>query len=351
MGQKTNPNILRLGKVKEWKSKYFEKKSADLPVYIFKDVEIKKFLSKFFMNNGLNIHNCKLYYSDSSLNIFISYYYTRKIFARYPLVKNQKNIKILFKNEKSKKFRQKNFFVKNKIFKNKVYNLKFYNQSILKTFNKNFIKKYSFLETRFQRLSYIINYQKYIMSKQNFNHIDINLFSEHILEGLSLFVNKKQNIILYLEQIIKDSTNIQTFSKKKKKWMTMNLIKLRKFQNNEFFKDGINILYYCVNKKKSSDSLAEFIAFYLKKLKRPGFFLRFLKSALKLLISKQLSHFKRIHIEIKGRINGAPRAKNRFIKIGKDVPNLTINSRIDYTESTAYTSNGTIGVKVRMSEI
>jgi len=48
MGQKTNPNILRLGKTKEWKSKYIEKKSNELPSYAFNDLEIKKFIRKFF---------------------------------------------------------------------------------------------------------------------------------------------------------------------------------------------------------------------------------------------------------------------------------------------------------------
>lgn len=351
MGQKTNPNILRLGKVKEWNSKYFEKKQADLPVYIFRDIEIKKFLSKFFKNNGLNIYNCKLYYSENSLNVFISYYYTTKFLAIYNQSKHQKNIKILFKNKKSKNFWRRNFFVKNKIFKNKLYNFKSYNQTISQSFNKNFIKKHFFLETRFQRLQHIINYKKYYLNKQNFNHINIDLFQEKVLESLSLFVNKKQNITLHLEQINKNSTSIQTFTEKKKKWITTNLIKLRKFQNSEFFKDGINILYYCINKKESSDFLAKFIGFYLKQLKRPNFFLRFLKSSLKLLIHKEFSQLKRVQIRIKGRLNGAPRAKNRFIKIGKDVPNLTINSKINYAESTAYTSNGTIGIKVWMYEI
>ena len=47
MGQKTNPNILRLGKTKDWKSKYLEKKPTELSTYIFKDIEIQKFIFKF----------------------------------------------------------------------------------------------------------------------------------------------------------------------------------------------------------------------------------------------------------------------------------------------------------------
>jgi small subunit ribosomal protein S3 len=55
-------------------------------------------------------------------------------------------------------------------------------------------------------------------------------------------------------------------------------------------------------------------------------------------------------IKIKGRFNGAPRAKHKIIIIGKGVPNLTIDAKIDYSEETAYTINGTFGVKVWIYE-
>ena len=44
MGQKTNPNILRLGRIKEWKSKYIEKKTIESSTVVFRDLEIKKFI-------------------------------------------------------------------------------------------------------------------------------------------------------------------------------------------------------------------------------------------------------------------------------------------------------------------
>ena len=47
MGQKINPNILRLGVYKNWKTEFFEKKKKELPLYIFKDLEIQNFLEKF----------------------------------------------------------------------------------------------------------------------------------------------------------------------------------------------------------------------------------------------------------------------------------------------------------------
>src|SRR6056297_216425 len=74
MGQKTNPNILRIGKTKAWKSKYIEKKSTESSTMIFRELEIQKFISQLFINTQLKIQNLKIYYSETSLHIYISYY-------------------------------------------------------------------------------------------------------------------------------------------------------------------------------------------------------------------------------------------------------------------------------------
>ena len=50
MGQKINPNILRIGKIKEWKSKYVEKKSTEFSTVLFRDLEIKKFIFQLQIN-------------------------------------------------------------------------------------------------------------------------------------------------------------------------------------------------------------------------------------------------------------------------------------------------------------
>jgi len=44
MGQKINPNIFRLGVNKTWKTEFFEKKAHELPLYTFKDLEIKSYI-------------------------------------------------------------------------------------------------------------------------------------------------------------------------------------------------------------------------------------------------------------------------------------------------------------------
>jgi len=121
-------------------------------------------------------------------------------------------------------------------------------------------------------------------------------------------------------------------------------VSIKKYEKNEFFKDGVNILYTCSEKPNSADLLAEFISTQLQKLKRHNFFLKFIKSTLTIFKSPN------IKIKIKGRFNGAPRAKHKIITIGNGVPVLTLNSNIDYAEKTSYTSNGTFGVKVWIHE-
>ena len=76
------------------------------------------------------------------------------------------------------------------------------------------------------------------------------------------------------------------------------------------------------------------------------FFLRFIKATLIIFNNNPLSKLQGIKIQIKGRINGAPRAKHKIININNGVPVLSLNSKIDYSEATSYTTNGTLGIKV-----
>ena len=69
-----------------------------------------------------------------------------------------------------------------------------------------------------------------------------------------------------------------------------------------------------------------------------------------LFFNKTFSKCKGIKIKVKGRFNGAPRAKDKLINIKNGVPTLTINSKIDYAETTSFSPNGTFGVKVWIDE-
>ena len=133
----------------------------------------------------------------------------------------------------------------------------------------------------------------------------------------------------------------------KKKKLNSLLVGFQKFQKNKFFKSGINLAYTCINRSNSSKLIANYIKFYLTKIKRPNFFLQFLKNILNVFIKQHFSKLNQIQIKIKGRLSGVPRAKNKLIKIGnKGIPVLTLNSNIDFCEETVFTANGTISVKV-----
>lgn len=134
--------------------------------------------------------------------------------------------------------------------------------------------------------------------------------------------------------------------RKVKDILKKNLIKLRKYKEEKFYREGVEMLLTCSIIRKPAALLAQFLAIKLKTLKKHNFFLKFIKEGLKLFSTTILSKTKRIKIKIKGRLNARPKAKSRVLKVGKDVAVLTICSDIDYSEKTAFTSNGTLGIKV-----
>ena len=113
MGQKTNPNILRLGVIKNWDSKYIEKKSSEIAFFDFKSLEIKKFLEKLFKDNKMILHCCKLSYSENNLlQIFISYYAMPEYFIKKNPLKPVKNKKLFYyKTLNSKTFKYLSNFI------------------------------------------------------------------------------------------------------------------------------------------------------------------------------------------------------------------------------------------------
>jgi small subunit ribosomal protein S3 len=84
-------------------------------------------------------------------------------------------------------------------------------------------------------------------------------------------------------------------------------------------------------------------------MKRHNVFFNFLKQALIVFVMSSLSNVDGIKILIKGRLNGVPRAKKKLILVG-NVTTQKIEKNLDYSETTSYTTNGTFGVKVWISE-
>ena len=117
MGQKTDARIFRLGVTKKnWESKYIENNNEESSLYLYKTLEIQKYLNRFFGLYKIKIHTCKIFYSENALQVFLSFYLTTK--TLYVVSKNltkyskkslayfkrlQTHIKISKKNRKQKK--------------------------------------------------------------------------------------------------------------------------------------------------------------------------------------------------------------------------------------------------------
>ena len=101
MGQKTNASIFRLGlKNSEWKYKYIEKNTEESSIFLYKNLEIESYINNVFKLYGLITHNCRIEYTQTEANVFISYHesklYTAKIYSEdCPEIGNPKNSKDL----------------------------------------------------------------------------------------------------------------------------------------------------------------------------------------------------------------------------------------------------------------
>lgn len=175
--------------------------------------------------------------------------------------------------------------------------------------------------------------------------LEIKLFLETFFIGLTNFISNKYCIFLILERQNKKLNILKhKFLKIKRK---QKIINLRKYKQNKFFKEGINLLTICLTHKNSSILLAKYLASQFQILKHHNFFLRFIKNALILLNNKVFfSKIKGIKIQVKGRFNGNSRAKNRVIQISKIPPFLKKCSNICHFEKISFSHNGTFCIKV-----
>jgi len=347
MGQKAHPKTLRIGKFNEWNSIYHEKKLSEFKTYSFQDLNFKSFLRKFLKDNGMILSKLRLKYTNNSVIISISYYLSfESIF--YNNIK-AKNIRLIPK-EKPKKQKTSNLYLKTtkKYLSYKQLKNKIYYKKLTKT--KNTIQK-ELNRTKIKRIKTLKFYKnkEAINNNANLNQMENKSFLEKLLNNLKLFNKKNKNIFITFEQLNKNVKSIIT--KTKIKSIKKILVKLRKYKQSEFFKEGLNMMFLSINNCKNSPILlSQFISNNLKKLKRHNFFLRFIKTSLGLFTNKVFSDLKGIRIKIKGRLNGTPRARHKIIKIKNGVSALTLNSNINYSESVAFTTNGTIGVKVWVEE-
>jgi ribosomal protein S3 len=333
MGQKVNPNIFRLGINKTWKTRFFEKKPQELPLYTFKDLEIKNYIERFLEKHGLILHDHRQHYSNSTLNLYVSYFITSDFSLKKSDVQKLTVVNGLGEKKRVRSDMQTVSF--NLITEEKLQNkdtdfAHFYKVKKYLTFNQ------------YKNLRKLVRTQPTLMANNQLievkNKIKIKSVFDQLFKVLNLFTKNKLNIVINFCCINKD-LNFLKLSQVKKFSL------FQKFRNTPFLKEGVELLFHVVYNKNSANLLARFIALQLKKIKRQKFFFSFLKQVLSVLIDSNFSKVKGVKILIKGRLNGVPRAKHKIISVG-DVPVQSINEELDYSQTTVHNSSGSYGIKV-----
>ena len=338
MGQKVNSNIFRLGINKKWRTEFFEKKRHELPLYTYKGLETKSYIERFLETQGIILHDYKQHYSNSTLNLYISYF----VLPEFVSSKKNKATKVtLINGVGDSKIVQSNLTTVQKVALRSPYPVLFNAQTLTSYYN---IKKYlstDLLNTRptLQPLARSETRTDKVVSPVE---VKIEGILNNLFKVLSLFTSNKLNIVVNFSCLNKNLNFLKRTQKK-------NFILLQKFKGTSFLKEGIELLFYTMYTSNSASLLAKFIAIQVKKVKRHKFFLAFLKQTLTVLTSSNFSKVRGVKIIIKGRLNGVPRASHKIITVG-DVPVQSINAIIDHAQSTAHNANGSYGIKVWIVE-
>jgi ribosomal protein S3 len=393
VGQKVHPEILKVSRTEGWKSRYYEKKATSLNSQTHKNEEITKFIRQFFKRIGLSLHTCKLNYLNNKINISASYIksnglvdgvskysrkvtrkrsktpkvskYSRKVTRKrskkpkvYSLFKKHKKVyKPLLKKSKKSDTVKLNFYLVSLIYcsllalklKNQyshVFHGKLLNQNYIKDISeKNFAAPFKiftlFLKKTLKFLMCLFSLISTKSHKKSCKYTFLSLF----FKIFTICYQKNLKITLIFKILNRHFKKSKPTLKKKtlrKKVLTS----LRRYNRNKFFKKAINLMFLMASQKESAKLLSSFVAHSIKNFKKHKWFLKFIKKGLSALVKRKKPIIKALTIQLKGRINGVDRARSYIINSRKRVPLIQIGSRINYAETTAFTPDGTLSVKV-----
>ena len=115
--------------------------------------------------------------------------------------------------------------------------------------------------------------------------IDKNSFIEQILESLTVFLNRRLNILIIFQQVRKGlSLNFNNLNYLDKKILKNKFLFFRRYLREPFFKDMFHLLILSVKLKSSASLLSNFISNRLVKMKKHTQFFFLLKKETKYLI-------------------------------------------------------------------
>lgn len=340
MGQKVNPTIFRLGiGNNSWGSNYNSANNYEVAEFSSLDVEIKKYIEKFFHSIGFRLSKIHINYKPYGIFIYVSYLSTEKTLEILTSKKDKKKIKLKKSIKLNKNYNNNIIKSKNKLLINFKTNSK--KQKINLTAKPKV--------TNFLRIKQLKNYKIFLnlTRLKTTQKIKKNYLLYKLLKNINKLVKPNQKINLILTNINND-INL-TIKQQTLKEITKKLVFLQKYKNTPFFKEGLNYMITAITKKNSSKILSDFIANTIKNNKKHNVFLKFIKKTLSILKDLNQSVVEGIIITISGRFNGAARARKKTLKIGR-VSTQTINCSLNYHQTYSSNNNGSYGIKVWILE-
>jgi hypothetical protein len=338
MGQKVNPKIFRLGiQNVQWNFRYFEKKKEESTIFSYKNTEIMSYLKKVFFNNGLILQEGKIHMNDARLHLYASYYNMKQptFFATKP---SSSEHPVLEPSDL-----EGNIMTCRSVKGGHVKTCSFLSLSRKDTLNLLSLDQEGIFKT--YRVGILAAFHQLLRKSErpNKHFSGSNVFVQQLLECLSLYTNNKYHVSVTLRNLNRGmSVNLVN---EERILLREKIVVLKRYVNNKFFKDSLNVILIVVKHGNSAELLAQFLAKEFNTLKRHNYFVIFFKRAVIAIMDLKSSKVSGIKIRIGGRFNGAPRAKTRLIVVG-NVPSQTLSKHVDYFETTSYTKNGTFGIKV-----
>ena len=289
MGQKTHPFFFRAClDGSDWNSKYIEKTSEESALLLYKDLNIRSYMDRIFSLFGLILVECRIEYSVSKIQVFVSFY------DRFNYFIDKNNFKsVIFGVNKKLKVSRKKLVTK------------LINNVIFVT---------------------IIKYQ--INKKLIVDNIIVDLNIKNLNKKFENCILKNKNSELEYKKIV------------------------RRLRINLEYKELLKIAFIVISEKNSAILLSTIISIYIKKFqkqKKHNFLFLSLKKIFEVLITSKLSKINGLKISVSGRFNGFLRAKTKIFSVG-NVPLQSFSSFIDYHHATSYTVHGTFGIKVWIYE-
>lgn len=169
-------------------------------------------------------------------------------------------------------------------------------------------------------------------------------FVRNLTESLLIALPKTLEVNTLI-QCVNKNPNQLIYTRKHLKIFHAILFSLRRYNRDPDFSEFINLVLILVSKKCSAKVFTNILASKLTESKYHNKIFNFWQKALLICVESIFSKIKGVKLVISGRINGRPRSSVIKIIAGS-VPNQTLMTGIDYSESTSFTKNGTLGVSV-----